>query len=141
MGDGFCGRYVDNRDRFQWVEKAVGWRPFIVLSRETHTQHVLLESRWEEPIAHPLIHVALELAHDDAKGQWQPVGTWSLHLDEVMWAELANVGTSVTMAPGNEEPSSPEVEPEDLHDLLRPTKPIPDKGFDAGPSYLDFPDD
>lgn len=130
------------RERFKWIEEIVigEWMPFTVLPKQSVTKHLLFETRWEEPVIQERIVATLELMSDSSE-EWKHVGTWEFSLNARIWAELANRGTSCSVDHRGSPQYYETCEPPDLHKYTGSKKEIPEEGFGAHPSYLDFPKD
>jgi hypothetical protein len=131
-----------NRDRFQWLRELTisDWMPFTVLPKQTVTKHLIFETRWNDAVIQKQVQYTLELV-SDARAGWQQVASWELPFTARDWGELANRGTSLSVSPlGSIEMESP-CHPIDLHKYTGSKEPIPKEGFNAGPSFLDYPHD
>lgn len=132
-----------SRQRFQWIEEATvgGWMPFAILPQKTVTKYLVFESRWNEPVIQDQVTFVLEV-YTDSTRLWKSIGKWDLQIGSDVWSELASVGSSI----GTCEASSvglmkERLHPPDLHKYTGSKEPIPEDGFQAGPSFLDYRED
>lgn len=132
-------RKID-RERFKWIDKIVigEWMPFTVLPKQSVTKHLVFETRWEEAVIQDRITATLELI-SDSNEKWKQIGTWEFSLDARSWGELANRGTGCYVNPKDAPQYSGICQPPDLHKYTGSREQIPEDGFGAPPSYLDFP--
>ena len=131
------------RDLFSWGEQGIfkgHWMPAILLPKESVTQHLLFEARWEQPVIQPAINIRLEVLVEN-NASWVPAATWTTSLSEWMWSELTRAGTSFTVSPDGSELSAwGYTEPRSLHRYTRPRGELGDhEPVDS--SFLDYPDD
>ncbi|MGE8600496.1 hypothetical protein [Acinetobacter seifertii] len=131
-----------DKNRFQWIDDIcpIDWMPFSILPKVTVTKHLIFESRWDKPVIQNEIQVELQ-ALTTGSDNWVVLGMWNIHLDSMIWSELVNVGTSISYKEKKGVVQHPKTYPEDLHKYLGSKDPIPNKGFDSSPSYLNFPSD
>jgi hypothetical protein len=127
-----------NKGRFEWMGEIVlgEWMPFTVLPKTTVTKHFIFESRWEDPVIQEVVDCTLEIRSGNR--EWQKVAKWTLCLSGAMWSELADVGTSISYHSDTRHVDEGCV-PADLHNYTGTKGQIPQGGFRAGPSYLDYP--
>lgn len=131
-----------NRERFKWIEEIVigEWMPFTVLPKKSVTKHLLFETRWEKPVVQDRIIATLELMSDSSE-KWKHIGTWEFSLRAELWGELANRGRSCAVNPKGSPQYHETCQPLELHKYTSSKEEIPENGFGANPSYLDFPKD
>lgn len=129
-----------NKDRFTWLKelKHTDWMPVVVLPKATVLKHLIFEKRWDEPVIQRRIFVGLHL-HSSASKEWERVATWEIRLDNETWSELANVGTSMGYHPEGSVSAVRSQIPDDLHKYTGSKDPIPEQGFGAHASFLDYP--
>jgi hypothetical protein len=130
------------RERFEWMHDAsvAEWMPFVVLPKETVTKHLVFESRWDEPVIQKRITCTMQV-YGDVEQAWKDIATWDVSLTASVWGELTNRGTSFSHTPDGAVHHSEEIHPPDLHKYTGSKDPIPEKGFGASSSYLDYPDE
>ena len=133
-------RKIDKR-RFEWIEEIVigEWMPFIILPKKTIRKHIVFETRWDDPVIQNQIEAELELLTDSSI-KWKKVCSWNLFLDAASWGERANRGTSFYYHPKGFQFDYGKCYPKDLHKYTGSKEEIPLNGYDAAPSYLDFPE-
>ena len=129
------------KDRFTWIREIApaDFMSFAVLPTQTVVKHLILETRWEEPVISDEVQVTLEW-RASSKADWSKAVKWIINLDKFHWSELANVGTSISYPVRSGAPDE-QLVPKDLHKYTGTKDPIPEKGFDAAPSHLDYPTD
>lgn len=124
--------------RFNWIKKAsLGEAaPFVILPHSSVSKHVVFDKRWGDPVIQDEVEFVLEVL-TDRDADWITVERWMHHLDGRTWSELAEVGTSIRVAPASMGPSdSSATVPANLHDYTRGKKSIPKGGFQVPPSHL-----
>lgn len=134
-------RQSELKDRFRWIQDAAlcEWMPFIVLSKQTVSKHLIFETKWDKPVIQEKISFTLEIKRDNRK-KWERVDSWELSLAKEIWSELAEVGTSLgTPSQSKLATSEKLTNPSDLHKYTLPDGPIPHGGFKAKPSYMNYP--
>jgi hypothetical protein len=131
-----------SRNRFSWIKKLApsDFMTFAVLPKQTVIKHLILESRWEEPVVSEEIVVSLEWRISTGT-QWSKGATWKMNLDRHHWGELANVGASMSHEPEQLKARDERLVPRDLHKYTGTKEAIPEKGFDTPSAYLNFPSD
>lgn len=130
------------KDKFKWADEARlgGWMPFVVLPKETVTKHFVFEKRWDDPVIQRRISFELQI-HTDRTKKWEKVAKWEMSLTPSAWGELTNNATSICCVEESECGITTEkMHPPDLHKYTGTKLPIPDEGFGAAPSYLDYPE-
>jgi hypothetical protein len=75
----------------------------------------------------------------DSNEKWKQIGTWEFSLDARSWGELTNRGTGCYVNPKGAPQYGEICQPPDLHKYTGSREQIPEDGFGAPPSYLDFP--
>ena len=114
-------------DRSRWLDDAVlaDWKPFSILPKASVDQHVVFETRWDNPVVADVARFTLQQRLDGSRG-WADVDSWELDLDYSMFAYMvrgSSYGTaSVSVFPDG---SVQEINPVDLHRHLKPTDPLP----------------
>ncbi len=134
-------RQSEVKGRFRWLDNAVlcDWMPFIVLSKQTVSKHLIFETRWDKPVIQERVVFTLEVKIDNAK-KWESVDSWELSLTKEVWSELAEVGTPIGTPSKNRLAMMQDyIIPKDLHKYTGTDGPIPHGGFKAEPSYMNYP--
>ncbi len=129
-----------DKDRFAWIRKLAPWgfMTFAVLPKQTVVKHLILECRWDEPVIAEEVEVSLEWRHS-SRDAWCKGATWKVNLDKFHWSELANMGTCMSHDPVHLRIPGERLIPGDLHKYTGTKEAIPEKGFNAPPSYLNYP--
>jgi hypothetical protein len=129
-----------DHSRFDWIHELGpnDWMPIPVLPKATVLRHVIFETCWSDPIIQHQVDVELQVRWSGSKKRLV-AGAWKTMLDATLWGELTNNGTSMSYSADGTEVSHEMCNPPDLHKYTGSKEPIPAKGFDMGPSYLDFP--
>jgi len=130
------------RNRFQWIDEATlgEWMPFVVLPKTTVTKHLVFESRWTDPVIQNEVSFSMEI-YTESHRKWTEIGKWQSCLSPAAWSELTIHGTSIGTHPIGAIEMEEQLHPPDLHKYTGTKEPIPEGGFGAGLSYLDYPDD
>jgi hypothetical protein len=123
---------------FKWQQTATiaGHEPFILLPGISYLKYMVFTTRWDHPVGSKNIQYILQISTDGKR--WTDCETWAMSLSPVAWSELTENATSIGVNPKNNiemEKSTPQ----DLHELIRIKGDIPKGGFEADPSYLDYP--
>lgn len=128
------------KERFEWINEATlgYWVPFIVLSKTSSFKHVVFESRWDKPIIASKIIFTLEIYTDSHKA-WKEIGRWDAYIRAIDWSELTSRGTSNSFHAINSIELERPIYPPDLYRFLEAKEPIPEGGYNAEPSFLDYP--
>jgi hypothetical protein len=129
------------KNRGEWIKKLVvgAWMPFTVLPKATVTKHFIFEARWDDPVIQAIIDCALEIQSDS--GDWKDVADWRVPLTPEIWSELTNVGSCFTFHANKENHLLNENVPSDLHKYTGSKDKIPEGGFFAHESSLDYQQD
>jgi hypothetical protein len=119
-----------DRNRFSWIGEVRPreWMPTPVLSRSTILQHLIFESRWNEPVLQPKVDIELQIKWSGSS-MFNVVASWNTALDAHDWGELTNIGTSISYAPKGEEEMRELCDPPDLHKYTGTKGAIPKEGF------------
>jgi len=122
--------FAASADRSEWLKNAVvgDWAPFSILPKDSVEQHIVFEQRWDYPVVTKEIAFTLQQAHDGRTG-WVDVGSWKLfEIDAEMFAQLAHGASYSTSPDGVPDYDDLQINPVDLHRLLKPagSPPGPD---------------
>lgn len=134
-------KFRKSEDRFRWIDNAVlsDWMPFIVLSKQTISKHLIFETRWDKPVIQEKVTFTLEVKTDVDK-EWKKIDSWNLSLTKEIWSELTEIGTSIgTASNKNLVVTENLLSPKDLHKYTGTDESIPHGGFKAKPSYMNYP--
>lgn len=128
-----------SKERFHWIENSVkeDWMPFIILSRETKSKHLVFETRWDEPVIQDVVECKLEIKYG-TRPKWQAVTKWKTHLTKEVWYDMAENGRSYGTSPELKETSKDFIHPEDLHKYTGTKDPIEPDKKDIEPAYLNY---
>lgn len=135
-----ASRKID-KARFYWLDnlEITEWMPYVVLPKQTLTRHVLFETRWDDPVIQNKVHCTLQAQYGRDLA-WKDIEVWELRMCEFTWSELTNQGTSISTMPKNSYPPNDTKSPPDLHKYTGSKKIIPENGFGAASSRVDYPD-
>lgn len=133
----------DKKDRFNLIDNAVisDWMSFIVLPKKVLSKHLVFETTWEKPVIQEKVLFTLQIK-SETSAKWEEVEQWELPLNELVWSELTQKGTSIgTKCKTKFVDYSELVKPEDLHKYTGTNAPIPKGGFQAKDSFMDYSED
>ncbi len=130
-----------DRDYFKWLENITisSWAPFSVIPNQTVTKHFQFQARWDKPIYQEHCVCNLEY-YSDKSNIWEEIAKYRVILSKVVWSELFTTGNSIIFPEEGDPGRHHETNPEDLHEYVFSDEPIPEGGFGAEPSFVDWPE-